>query len=129
VGVERERRWSAGLETPILGGVSNLALFILAAVLVPVAVGIVTGAIMRPYGPWKDTLEVAAAGSGVVAVALLVAVVVGLFADQSSDTADQAAAVQAIFIVPLLLPIFGLVLVGAAIGKLLGRSLRGPGEE
>jgi ACR3 family arsenite efflux pump ArsB len=109
--------------------VSNLALFILAAVLVPIAVGIVTGAIMRPHDPWKDALDVAAAGSGVVAAALLVAVVVGLFADQSSDTADQAAGVQAIFIVPLLLPIFGLVLVGAAIGKLLGRSLRGPGEE
>jgi len=109
---------------------SDVALFVLLAVLVPIAVGIAAGVIMKPRQPWKDTFEVAAAGSGVVAVLLLLVIVVGLLAEPSMcnhtgcNDSDNAAAVQAILVVPLLVPIYGLVLIGAAIGKLLGRSVR-----
>jgi hypothetical protein len=91
--------------------VSKVALLIAAAVLVPLAVGVLAGAVMDPHGPWKGTFEVAAAASGVVAGLALVAIFVGLVVAEPSECAhgvcngsDNAAAVQAIAIVPLLVP-------------------------
>jgi hypothetical protein len=110
--------------------VSEVALIVLPVVLVPIAVGVVTGLIMNPHGPWKHSLEVAAVGSGVVAALVLVAIVVGLLADPSECThagcndSDNAAGAQVALVISLLVPIYVLVLPGAAVGKLLGRGVR-----
>ena len=69
-------------------------------------------------------------GSGVVAGLILVAIVVALIAHPTECTrtecheTDTAAGAQVAFLGVLLVPIYALVLPGAAIGKLLGRGLR-----
>jgi cytochrome c biogenesis protein CcdA len=109
---------------------SPVLIFISGAVLVPVLIGVVVGVVMRPWEQWKDTLQVAAVALGVVVGLLLLAIFVGLVADPSECTrtgcseSDSAAAVQAVLVVPLMVPIYALTLPGAAIGKLLGRRVR-----
>jgi len=111
---------------------SPLALFIAGAVLVPVVTGIVTGAVMRPYEPWKDTLSVAAVGAGVIWSLLVVAIIVVMILHPTEcvhgkcHETDTQAAVQVVFLTLLLPPIYALVLPGAAIGKLLGRWIGHP---
>jgi hypothetical protein len=96
---------------------------------VPVVIGVATGAIMRPRDAWRDTFEVAAAGSGIVAGLLLVAIIVALIAEPSNcnhgqcNSSDNAAGVQALFAVIFVPVLYPSVLVGAATGKLLGRAI------
>lgn len=100
------------------------------AIAVPVVTGIVVGAIMNPRGPWRDTFEVAAAGTGVVALVIVVAIIAALIAEPSScsnghcNDSDNAAGVQTMFAVVLVPLLYPFVLVGAAVGKLLGRGIR-----
>jgi hypothetical protein len=109
---------------------SELRLLIAGAVLVPILIGVLTGATMKPQGAWKDTLNVAAAGMGAVAGLLALAIVSVMVAQPTECTSagchetDTTAAIQLVFLVPLLIPIYALVLPGAAIGKLLGRGIR-----
>jgi hypothetical protein len=109
---------------------SSLALFIAGSVLVPVVVGVATGAIMRPHEPWKDTPTVAAVGSGVIGGFLAAAIVVVMIIHPTEcihakcHETDTQAGAQIAFLALLLVPIYALVLPGAAIGKLLGRAIR-----
>lgn len=109
---------------------SEVALIVVAIVLVPVVIGIGAGMIINPWGPWKDTFEVAAAGSGIVVALLVVGIVVVLITHPTECThghcndTDNAAGVQVVFLAVLTPPIYALVLPGAAIGRLLGRGIR-----
>jgi hypothetical protein len=104
------------------------ALLITAAVLLPVLVGVITGAIVNPRKPWKDTLLVAAFGAGGIGGLLVVAIFVGMIIHPTECThanchdTDTGAAVGVVFVGVLLAPIYALVLPGAALGKLLGRG-------
>ncbi len=97
---------------------------------VPVLIGVATGVIMRPREGWRDTLEVAAAGSGVVVLVVLVAIVAALISQPSScshghcNDSDNAAGVQAVFALVFVPVLYPFVLLGAAIGKLLWRGVR-----
>lgn len=108
---------------------SSVALIIAAIVLVPVVVGAITGAVMNPGG-WKQTLNAAAVGSGIVAGLVVVAIVAAMIAHPTECTGsnchetDTSAAVQIVFVAPLLVPIYALVLPGTALGKLVGQGLR-----
>lgn len=57
---------------------SALALVISGAVLIPLVIGVITGAIMHPQGPWKETLNVAAVGAAIVVGLLLVVIVTAM---------------------------------------------------
>jgi len=116
-------------------GMSTIALVIAGAVLVPVVVGIVVGAVMKPLEPWKNTLEVAAVGAGVIGALLAAVVLIGWIIFQPTECSngtchdtDTNAAVGVVFVGVLMPPIYVLVLPGAAIGKLLGRGFRGRAE-
>jgi len=82
---------------------------------------------MDPQGPWKETFNVAAVGSGLVLGVLLIAIIVVMVIHPTECSGagchetDTQAAVQVVFLAPLLAPIYVLVLPGAAIGRLLGR--------
>jgi hypothetical protein len=96
----------------------------------PVVVGIVVGIVMRPHKPWRDVLEVAAAGSGVLIAVFFVLIIVVLLIEpttcehgQCHDNDNQAGA-QAVFGALLALILYPFVLVGALVGKLLGRAVR-----
>jgi|GEM_PF-1441567 len=109
---------------------SPLALFIVGAVLVPIVVGIVTGVIMRPHEPWNDIPTVAAVGSGVIGGILATVIIVVMIIHPTEcvhakcHETDTQAGAQIAFLAVLLVPIYALVLPGAAIGKLLGRAIR-----
>lgn len=108
---------------------SNVVLIVAAIILVPVVIGAITGGVMNPRG-WKQTLNVAAVGSGIVAGLVVVAIIAAMIAHPTECTGakchetDTSAAVQIVFVAPLLLPIYALVLPGTAFGKLVGRVVR-----
>jgi NADH:ubiquinone oxidoreductase subunit 6 (subunit J) len=106
----------------------TLAILVIAAT--PVLTGIVVGAVMHPNKPWRDTFEVAAAGSGVLVGVMAVLIIGALIAHPTTCSYahchdnDNEAGVQVVFaalLAPLLYPF---VLVGAAIGKLLRRGIK-----
>jgi MFS family permease len=103
---------------------SVVAWIVSAAVLIPVALGVVAGVIAKPHGPWIEVLLTAAYATGAVVGPLAVSAIALMLAHPSNEHGDQAAAVQVVFIGVLAIPLFIPALVGAAIGKLLGRQLR-----
>jgi len=108
---------------------SALALVISGAVLIPLVIGVITGAIMHPQGPWKETLNVAAVGAAIVVGLLLVVIVAAMVTHPTECTragcqdTDTQAAIQIVFLAPALAPIYAFVLLGAAVGRLLGRGI------
>jgi MFS family permease len=103
---------------------SVVAWVVSAAVLIPIAAGLVAGVIVKPHGPWIEVFLTAAYATGAVVGPLAVSAIALMLAHPSNEHGDQAAAVQLVFIGVLAIPLFIPALAGAAIGKLLGRRLR-----
>ena len=97
---------------------------VLGAVLVPISAGVVVGIIMKPHGPWDGVFESAAYATGAVVAPLVLAAIGLMVAHPSHEHGDQEAAVQVVFIGVVAIPLYVPALVGATIGKLLGRQLR-----
>jgi predicted Na+-dependent transporter len=103
---------------------SPLAWVILAAILIPVAAGVVAGVIIKPHGPWDGVFEPAAYATGAVVAPLALAAIALMLAHPSNEHGDQEAAVQVVFVGVLAIPLYVPALVGVLIGKALGRQLR-----
>jgi predicted Na+-dependent transporter len=103
---------------------SPLAWVILAAVLIPLAAGVLVGVVRKPHGPWDEVVESAAYATGAVLAPLAIAAIALMVAHPSNEHGDQEAAVQVVFIGVLAIPLYVPALAGAAIGKLIGREFR-----
>jgi predicted Na+-dependent transporter len=103
---------------------SAFAWVVLAAVLITIAAGLVAGVLVKPHGPWATVFEPAAYATGAVVAPLIGAAIGLMIAHPSNEHGDQEAAVQVVFVGVLAIPLYAPALVGAAIGKLLGRRIR-----
>ena len=103
---------------------SPVAWIILAAVLIPVVAGVAAGVVMKPHMPWTTVFESAAYATGAVVAPVVLAAIVAMVAHPSNEHGDQEAAVQVVFIGVVAIPLYVPALVGAVIGKLLGRQFR-----
>lgn len=84
---------------------------------------------MHPHGPWKETLSVAAVGAAVVVGLLLIVIVAAMVTHPTECTragcrdTDTQAAIQIVYLAPVLAPIYAFVLLGAVVGRLLERGI------
>jgi hypothetical protein len=96
-------------------------LIVLAVILVPVVAGGVAWALLEPRDAWWGLMESAAAAAAVTGGLLVVASLAGML--PSLDPAGRAEATSRLIVIALAsVPIFGLALSGAAIGRAVGRS-------